>query len=121
MDFGLSEPRRKFFDEKKLLLGIPAGLSRTDHPYKLKSSMASFLKDEPSSMPIWIDCDIVAIRPEAMNYSIWRANWYRRTRTLRFRPMKAPTIPFRTFAIPLAKRSCDRPSPAIRRSRSAGV
>lgn len=63
MDFGLSEPRRKFFAEKKLLLDIPAGLSKTDHPYKLKSSMASFLDDGPSQMPIWIDCDIVAVRP----------------------------------------------------------
>jgi hypothetical protein len=62
MDFGLSDARRKYFEEKKLLLNIPAGLSKTDHPYKLKSSMASFLHDEPSSMPIWIDCDIVAIR-----------------------------------------------------------
>lgn len=63
MDFGLSEPRRKFFTEKRLLLDIPAGLSKTDHPYKLKSSMASYLDDEPSSLPIWIDCDIVAVRP----------------------------------------------------------
>jgi hypothetical protein len=62
MDFGLSEPRRKFFAEKQLLLDIPAGLNRTDHPYKLKSSMASFLDDEPLSMPIWIDCDIIAVR-----------------------------------------------------------
>jgi hypothetical protein len=61
MDFGLSEPRRKFFAEKELLLDIPAGLNRTDHPYKLKSGMASFLDDEPS-MPIWIDCDIIAVR-----------------------------------------------------------
>lgn len=61
MDFGLSEPRRKFFAKKKLLLPIPAGLSKTDHPYKLKSSMASFLDDEPS-MPIWIDCDIITVR-----------------------------------------------------------
>jgi len=63
MDFGLSEPRRKFFAEKQLLLDIPAGLSKTDHPYKLKSGMASFLVDEPSSLPVWIDCDIVAVRP----------------------------------------------------------
>jgi hypothetical protein len=62
MDFGLSEPRRRFFAEKKLLLDLPAGLSKTDHPYKLKSSMASFLPDEPASLPIWIDCDIVAVR-----------------------------------------------------------
>ena len=61
MDFGLSEPRQKFFVEKRLLLPIPAGLSKIDHPYKLKSSMASFLDDEPS-MPIWIDCDIIAVR-----------------------------------------------------------
>ena len=61
MDFGLSEPRRKFFAEKELLLDTPAGLSRTDHPYKLKSSIASFVDDEPS-MPIWIDCDIIAVR-----------------------------------------------------------
>ncbi|HEX5210455.1 MAG TPA: SEC-C metal-binding domain-containing protein [Pseudolabrys sp.] len=63
MDFGLSEPRRKFFIEKKLLLDIPAGLNKTDHPYKLKSGMASFLADEPASLPVWIDCDIVAVRP----------------------------------------------------------
>jgi hypothetical protein len=62
MDFGLSEPRRKFFAEKKSLLPIPAGLSKTDHPYKLKSGMASFLNDAPAPMPIWIDCDIVALR-----------------------------------------------------------
>ena len=62
MDFGLSDAQRKYFEKKKLLLNIPAGLSKTDHPYKLKSSMASFLKDGPSSMPIWIDCDIIAIR-----------------------------------------------------------
>jgi len=62
MDFGLSEPRRQYFAEKKLLLNIPAGLSKSDHPYKLKSSMASFLNDEPSSVPVWIDCDIVAVR-----------------------------------------------------------
>lgn len=63
MDFGLSEPRRKFFAEKNLLLNIPASLSKTDHPYKLKSSMAWFVPDEPASLPVWIDCDIVAVRP----------------------------------------------------------
>ena len=63
MDFGLSEPRRQYFEEKKLLLNIPAGLNKSDHPYKLKSSMASFLSAELSQMPIWIDCDIIAIRP----------------------------------------------------------
>ncbi len=63
MDFGLGDARRRYFEEKKLLLNIPADLSKTDHPYKLKSSMASFLNDEPASMPIWIDCDIIAIRP----------------------------------------------------------
>ena len=62
MDFGLSDARRQYFEEKKLLLNIPAGLSKTDHPYKLKTCMASFLNDEPLQMPIWIDCDIIAIR-----------------------------------------------------------
>jgi hypothetical protein len=62
MDFGLSDARRKYFEDKKLLLNIPAGLSKSDHPYKLKSSMASFLNGERSAMPIWIDCDMIAIR-----------------------------------------------------------
>jgi hypothetical protein len=62
MDFGLSDARRKYFEEKKLLLKLPAGLNKTDHPYKLKSCMASFLNDQPSRMPIWIDCDIIAVR-----------------------------------------------------------
>ena len=63
MDFGLSDARRKYFEEKKLLLDIPAGLSKTDHPYKLKSSMASFLNDKLARpMPIWIDCDMIAVR-----------------------------------------------------------
>jgi hypothetical protein len=62
MDFGLSDAQRKFFEEKKLLLNIPAGLSKTDHPYKLKSSMAAFLGDTPSSTPVWIDCDMIAVR-----------------------------------------------------------
>lgn len=62
MDLGLSEARRKFFEQKKLLLKLPAGLNKTDHPYKLKSSMAAFLADARSSMPIWIDCDIIAVR-----------------------------------------------------------
>ncbi|HEY1473559.1 MAG TPA: SEC-C metal-binding domain-containing protein [Pseudolabrys sp.] len=63
MDFGLSDARRKYFEEKQLLLHIPAGLSKTDHPYKLKSSMASFLNDAQLQNSIWIDCDIIAIRP----------------------------------------------------------
>jgi SEC-C motif len=62
MDFGLNDAQRRYFEEKKLLLNIPAGLSKTDHPYKLKSSMASFLPGEPASLPIWIDCDIIAVR-----------------------------------------------------------
>ena len=62
MDFGLSDARRKYFEEKQLLLDIPTGLSKTDHPYKLKSGMASFLNDKPPSMPIWIDCDMIAVR-----------------------------------------------------------
>ena len=62
MDFGLSYARRKYFEEKKLLFNISAGLNKTDHPFKLKSNMASFLNDELSQMPIWIDCDIIAIR-----------------------------------------------------------
>jgi len=62
MDFGLSDARRIYFEEKKLLLKVPAGLNKTDHPYKLKSCMASFLIDEPLRMPIWIDCDIIAVR-----------------------------------------------------------
>ncbi len=62
MDFGLSDARRNYFDGKKLLLNIPAGLSKTDHPYKLKSSMASYLTEASLQMPIWIDCDIIALR-----------------------------------------------------------
>jgi hypothetical protein len=62
MDFGLSDAQRKYFEEDKLLLNIPAGLSKTDHPYKLKSSMVAFLNDAPASIPVWIDCDIIAIR-----------------------------------------------------------
>jgi hypothetical protein len=69
MDLGLSDARRKFFEEKKLLLKLPAGLNKADHPYKLKSSMASFLGDAPSSMPIWIDCDIIAIRDASLDLS----------------------------------------------------
>jgi hypothetical protein len=62
MDFGLSDARRKYFEDKKLLLNIPASLSKTDHPYKLKSSMASFLNDASAPMPVWIDCDVIAVR-----------------------------------------------------------
>ncbi len=62
MDFGLSAARRQYFEEKNLLLDIPEGLSRSDHPYKLKSSMASFLIDAPQQTHIWIDCDIIAVR-----------------------------------------------------------
>ena len=69
MDLGLSDARRKYFEQKKLLLKFPAGLNKADHPYKLKSSMASFLGDARSSMPIWIDCDIIAIRPASQELS----------------------------------------------------
>lgn len=73
MDLGLTEAQKKYFATGGLLLNMPAGLSKADHPYKLKSSMASFLQNEPlqneplqnepSRMPVWIDCDIIALRP----------------------------------------------------------
>jgi hypothetical protein len=69
MDLGLSDAPRKYFEEKKLLLKLPAGLNKTDHPYRLKSSMASFLGDARSPMPIWIDCDIIAIRAASQQLS----------------------------------------------------
>jgi hypothetical protein len=69
MDLGLSEARRKYFEEKKLLLKLPAGLNKADHPYRLKSSMASFLGDAQLSIPIWIDCDIIAIRAASRELS----------------------------------------------------
>jgi hypothetical protein len=62
MDLGLSDAQRIYFEEKNLLLNVPPGLSRTDHPYKLKSCMASFLNGKPLQMSIWVDCDIVAVR-----------------------------------------------------------
>ena len=48
---------------------VPAGLNKTDHPYKLKSSMAAFLAEAPPAMPIWIDCDIIAIRAASQELS----------------------------------------------------
>jgi len=61
MDFGLSDPQREFFRRLGMLLPLPAGLNRDDHPYKLKGAMRDYL-DESLGAPIWIDADIIALR-----------------------------------------------------------
>jgi hypothetical protein len=61
MDFGLSDAQREFLRVKGMLLPMPAGLSRNDHPYKLKGAMRDFLGDRFEA-PVWIDADIFALR-----------------------------------------------------------
>ena len=111
MDFGLSEPRRRFFAEKELLLDIPAGLSRTDHPYKLKSSMASFLNDEPANA----DLDRLRHhrRPERRAKSCLdlAGELVSHNKDIAIATDEGPNKTIRvTSAIPLARRNYDQPS-----------
>jgi hypothetical protein len=63
MDIGLSGPQKEFFASKGILLRIPPTLSESDHPYKLKSNMGSFLDQRVEGTPIWIDSDMMAVAP----------------------------------------------------------
>jgi hypothetical protein len=65
MDFGLTDSQTKFFETKKQLLKVPPHLKKTDHFFKLKSSVGSFLKDQSIGIPIWVDSDIIAVAPES--------------------------------------------------------
>lgn len=65
LDFGLTDTQTRFFESKKRLLKLPPHLKKTDHAYKLKSSLRSFLRDQPSIMPIWINSDIIAVAAES--------------------------------------------------------
>jgi len=59
MDFGLTDAQQAFFRSKGLLLEMPAGLARGDHPYKFKSRMGDFLGPD-FGVPVWLDADIIA-------------------------------------------------------------
>jgi hypothetical protein len=61
LDFGLSKSQAQFFQTKNQLLKLPSTLTKTDHPYKLKSSLGLFLGGQTIAMPVWIDCDIIAV------------------------------------------------------------
>lgn len=61
MDFGFTESEAQFFDTKKKLVRRPQGLKKDDHPYKLKSSMHSFLAEQFPGTSIWVDADIIAV------------------------------------------------------------
>ena len=61
MDFGLSESQVKFFERKNQLLRLPSTLKKTDHHFKLKSSLGLFLSGRSIAIPIWIDSDIIAV------------------------------------------------------------
>ena len=60
MDFGLSAPQQAFFRAKGMLLEMPAGLAKGDHPYKLKSCIGAYLP-EGFGVPVWIDADMIAV------------------------------------------------------------
>src|SRR5215469_13557368 len=55
------EIEAQFFDTKKKLVRRPQGLKKDDHPYKLKSSMHSFLAEQFPGTSIWVDADIIAV------------------------------------------------------------
>ena len=61
MDFGFTESQVKFFERKNCLLKLPPHLKKTDHPYKLKSSLRTFLHEKTSAMLLWVDSDIIAV------------------------------------------------------------
>jgi len=65
MDFGLTDGQRKFLQLRKQLLNLPSHLKGSDHPFKLKSSLRSFLRGRPASIPIWVDCDIIAVSAQS--------------------------------------------------------
>ncbi len=60
MDFGLSEGQKEFFRMRGMLLTMPAGFAKGDHPFKLKSSLGAYL-GEDFGVPVWIDADIIAV------------------------------------------------------------
>jgi hypothetical protein len=60
MDFGLSEGQKEFFRMRGMLLPMPAGFAKGEHPFKLKSSLGTYL-GEDFGVPVWIDADIIAI------------------------------------------------------------
>jgi len=61
MDFGLTAAQEEFFRSRDMLLPMPRGLSKGDHPFKLKSCLGAFL-GEDFGVPIWIDSDVIALR-----------------------------------------------------------
>jgi hypothetical protein len=61
MDFGLSAAQEEFFRTRGMLLPLPAGLNKKDHPFKLKSCLGAFI-GEDFGVPIWIDADVMALR-----------------------------------------------------------
>lgn len=61
MDFGLSVPQQAFFRAKDMLLEMPAGLAKGDHPFKLKSCTGTYLPEDFGT-PVWVDADMIALR-----------------------------------------------------------
>jgi hypothetical protein len=60
MDFGLSAGQQEFFRQRDMLLPMPAGLVKGDHPFKLKSRTGDYLPED-FGVPIWIDADVIAV------------------------------------------------------------
>jgi hypothetical protein len=63
LDFGLSRMQREFMENNCMLVDRPRGLGQALHQFALKAAMGKFLDGVPWTNFIWIDSDMIVIRP----------------------------------------------------------
>jgi len=68
-DFGFDAPHRAFLEASGILLEKPGHLKDRKHPWYAKAAMVDFLQSKPETENadgfVWIDADIIAVRPIA--------------------------------------------------------
>ncbi|HTR86438.1 MAG TPA: hypothetical protein VMI56_18290 [Reyranella sp.] len=61
LDFGLTEPQRRFVAERYGLLDRPADMAARRHPWYYKAAMGRYLANTPCDAAVWIDADMIAL------------------------------------------------------------